>query len=143
MKKNLVWAGATVFRKDGGLILTLPVPPSGNAAYRAVPGRVISSPEWKAYQKAIDIFAMTKRIKKFDAPQEIGLTIRWYRERKSGDLTNREKTIEDALQGVAYDNDAQVRQKQSQRFDDYWGPPRIEVEVHPAPDGDPEGTAGS
>jgi hypothetical protein len=128
-KKNLTWVGANALLTPKGYLLVLPVPPSGNSAYRTYKGRVISSKEWRDYQNDMKTFAMVKRIRKIAAPQEIGLTIRWYREQQKGDLTNREKTVEDALQGTCYDNDAQVSRKMSSRFDVFNGPPRIEVQV--------------
>ncbi len=142
-RRNLLWSAATATRYQNGWRMVLPVPPSGNSAYRVAGRRVISSKEWLEYQAAIGIFASTKRIKKIAAPQQIGLTIRWYRERAKGDLTNREKTIEDALQGICFDNDAQVQRKASIRYDDFSGSPRIEVEVVAITDSYPEGTAGA
>lgn len=151
--KNLPWDQATLTRGRGFLYAVLPVPPSGNAAY--VKGRwgIYSSKSWQEYQAAMKkVQKRFKHIKRIEKPAEIKLVIRWFRHIKAGDVTNREKTVEDALQRILYDNDSQVRRKETERFDTYEGYPRIEVEVHqlrhggsasdalgPAGEGTPEG----
>lgn len=54
------------------------------------------------------------------------LTVKWYRKRKSGDLSNKIKVIEDALQGFLYVNDSQIDTMHLHRFEDKKHP-RIEV----------------
>ncbi len=57
------------------------------------------------------------------------MAITWYREHKRGDLTNREKTTEDAIQGFLFENDSQVVIKNSNRVDRFDGVARMEVVV--------------
>jgi crossover junction endodeoxyribonuclease RusA len=51
-----------------------------------------------------------------------------YRARKAGDLDNSAKVLLDALQGVAYNDDAQIVELHLYRHDDKANP-RVEVEV--------------
>lgn len=130
-RRNLPWGEATLSRESKFTVAVLPVPPSGNDAYRKGRWGMYSSGEWSEYLRKMKLLKTRfKHVKKITEPTEIKLVIRWYRHRKAGDLTNREKTAEDALQGVLYDNDRQVRRKESERFDTFEGSPRIEVEVH-------------
>ena len=58
----------------------------------------------------------------------VALELHVYRERRSGDLSNRIKIIEDALQGVLYENDSQVVELHAYLHEDRHAP-RIEIEV--------------
>ena len=58
------------------------------------------------------------------------LVLKWYRGRKAGDTTNRIKLLEDALQGIAYEDDNQVTEVHALRLEDP-GNPRVEVRVEP------------
>lgn len=141
--RNLPWADALLSKGNGFLFAVLPVPPSGNAAY--VKGRwgIYSAKVWVEYQDAMKkVQQRFRHIKKIAKPTEIKLVIRWYRHIKAGDVTNREKTVEDALQGILYDNDSQVKRKETERFDTFDGWPRIEVEVHRLRDGRGTGDVG-
>ena len=59
---------------------------------------------------------------------EVRLTIRIFRARKVGDTENFCKSLIDALNGVAYRDDAQITELHAYRFDDRDNP-RIEVEI--------------
>ncbi len=56
----------------------------------------------------------------------VGLTLRFYRPERRGDLDNRIKVLLDALQGIAYADDAQVRELHCYLADDSANP-RVEV----------------
>ncbi len=111
--------------------LTLPVPPSANRWHRTVNGRPILSREARAYTERVSILALAQRAEKIDAPQEIAVSIVWYRERKSGDVDKRGAVLLDALQGVCFDNDSQVRRYTIERRDDQKTAPRMEIQISP------------
>jgi len=97
--------------------LDLPVPPSANVYWRSWRGRVVRSPEADAYANLVLVRGRNAGAVKISRPRPVKLTLWWYRERASGDLSNRIKVLEDALQGVAYDNDAQVVELHAYRID--------------------------
>lgn len=54
------------------------------------------------------------------------------RSRRAGDLTNRIKQVEDALQGLAYGDDAQIRRARQAMLDkgeDGWTEPGLTVRI--------------
>lgn len=107
--------------------LTLPVPPSANRYWRTFRGHSVVSAEAKAYK--IDAAWMAKAAGITEPlAGDVALTVRWYRERKSGDLSNRLKILEDALNGIAYNDDSQIVRIVAERYDDKRNP-RVEVEV--------------
>lgn len=109
--------------------ITLPPPISANRYWRNFRGRTVVSAEASAYKKQVAWIAKAQGFTPLEG--EVSLTVRWYRERKSGDLSNRIKILEDALQGVAYNNDSQIVRLVAERYDDKANP-RVEVEVTPA-----------
>lgn len=112
------------------MTIILPVPPSANRYWRVFRGRPVVSSEATAYKNDA---AWIARAAGMNEPLtgDVSLTVRWYRERKSGDLSNRLKILEDALQGIAYKNDSQIVRIVAERYDDKRNP-RVEVEVTPA-----------
>lgn len=112
----------------GPVRLTLPYPPSANRYWRTTrQGRTYVSPDAKAYKRAV---ADRARAALVGPPLagEVALTLAVFRPRKAGDLSNRIKVLEDALIGIAYRDDAQVRRIVAERFDDKRAP-RVEVLV--------------
>lgn len=108
--------------------LTLHVPPSANAWHRVVNGRPILSRMARLYTKAVGLSAICQRVEKIPAPTPISVSIAWYRERKSGDVDKRGAVLLDALQGICYDNDAQIKRYTIERFEDK-NNPRMEVTI--------------
>ncbi len=111
--------------------LTLPYPPSTNAAWRSVVikgrVRVLLSKQGRLFKKAVA--ALAKGCTPLDGP--VSLTVYVHRPMKRGDLSNRIKILEDALQGFAYRNDDQIVHIVAWRWDDKVNP-RVEVVVRPA-----------
>ncbi len=62
----------------------------------------------------------------------VELSVRVYRPAKRGDLDNSLKVLLDALKGVAYVDDKQVKKIVAEQFDDPSNP-RVEIEVHHQP----------
>ena len=112
------------------MTITLPVPPSANVYWRLFRGRNVVSAEARAYKNDAAWLARAAGMAE-PLTGDVALTVRWYRERKAGDLSNRLKILEDALQGVAYVNDSQIVRIVAERYDDKRNP-RVEVEVTPA-----------
>lgn len=48
----------------------------------------------------------------------MGISLRWHRARRAGDLDKRLGVVFDALQGLLYDNDAQIIEISAKRVDD-------------------------
>lgn len=104
-------------------LFTLPYPPSANAYWRNVHGRVVVSAEARAYKRKVALLA---RGKPLEGP--LSLVAHVYRPRKAGDLDNSLKVLCDALNGVAWVDDSQVVEIHAFRHDDK-AAPRVEVEV--------------
>lgn len=128
--------GLTAYERHGGapglpasLRFILPVPPSANAYWRSVRGRVVLSREARAYKAGLKA-ALEARGWRFPhrLTGDVALTLTWYRAIRAGDTGNRIKVVEDALQGIAYANDSQVAELHAVRVDGE-RPPRIEVRV--------------
>lgn len=112
--------------------LTLPYPPSVNAMYRNTRvrwgngrGRVLSD-EGHAFKSAVATIAMIERAGYTLEP--VKLTIRLFRPRKSGDLDNFIKSVQDSLTGVCWRDDSQVVEIHAYRFEDKKNP-RVEIEI--------------
>lgn len=109
---------------------TLPYPPSANRYWRTTArGRhVITYPseEAKAYKATVSRLGAALGLRPTSAAVELRLEV--YRPRRVGDLSNRIKVLEDALKGIAFDDDDQVVCIVARRHDDKANP-RVEVEV--------------
>lgn len=103
-----------------------PLPPSANRYWRYVRGRVIVSPEAQDYKTTVAMLAKCARVTMLTGP--VVVTVAIYRERKSGDLDNFLKVLLDALQGVFYRNDSQIRELRATLHEDRHEP-RCEVTV--------------
>jgi len=95
---------------------TLPMPPSANVYWRNVKGKTLVSAEAKSYKK--EVAKLAHRLGMRPLNGDVRLVIQVYRNQASGDLSNRIKVIEDALNGVGYFDDSQVVQILAQRLDD-------------------------
>lgn len=96
------------FEEGTGMKLTLPYPPSANRYWRSCRGRTFVSKEAQAYKHAVAVIAQATYGKTCHVgPVEITGSV--YRPRATGDLDNRIKVLVDALQGIAYANDSQVK----------------------------------
>lgn len=105
-----------------------PLPPSANKYWRYVRGRVIVSPEATNYKTTVKMLARCSSSPPAVLSGPVALELHVYRERRSGDLSNRVKVLEDALQGILYENDAQVRELHAYLYEDKHDP-RVEVAV--------------
>lgn len=109
--------------------LTLPYPPSANVYWRAWKGRMLVSREARAYKAGVLARCKLMRLGK-PLTGAVALFVRVYRPRRVGDLGNRLKVLEDALQGIAFEDDDQVIEVHMWREDDKENP-RVEVTVEP------------
>lgn len=118
---------------NGPIHLILPYPPSANNYWRSIMAKkrvlVIVSTEAKHYKRAIAIIAGAKV--KTPLLGWLKLEMRIYRPRRIGDLSNTIKVLEDALQGICYENDSQIVEIHTKRFDDKANP-RAEVFISEA-----------
>lgn len=115
----------------GVVRLTLHEPPSANVYWRTVNGRPILSRMARLYKQAAGLSAIAQGIRHPLAKDvSCAVEVRWFRSRKSGDLDNRLKIVLDALQGAAYESDAQVAELHAYRADDKHNP-RVEITISP------------
>lgn len=105
-------------------------PPSVNAYWRAVGGRVIVSREGRAYRDRAGWRALEQRVKPLAGPLRVSICV--YRPRMIGDLDNTAKAILDALKGVAWADDSQIVELHLYRRDDK-SRPRVVIEMEIMP----------
>jgi len=109
----------------------MPVPPSLNDYWRSAscPGRgviVYLSAKGRAYKAGIGAALRQYKLVVVRPPLQVKLELVWYRQRRQGDVDNRLKCIEDSLEGIAYVDDAQVKDVRIRREEDP-GNPRVFV----------------
>lgn len=113
--------------------LTLPYPPSVNAAYRSLVirgrGMVLLTKEARQFKDIVAKLAALAVKTPLEGP--IRLEYRLFRPRKIGDLDNVTKLLFDALEGLCFVNDSQIVEIHAYRFDDKLNP-RVEVTICPA-----------
>ncbi|WP_181790781.1 RusA family crossover junction endodeoxyribonuclease [Myxococcus llanfairpwllgwyngyllgogerychwyrndrobwllllantysiliogogogochensis] len=105
--------------------LVLPYPPSANTYWRPARGRgLVPSDEATAYKASVTRAAMLARILPLVGPVRMAVTV--FRPRKSGDLDNTLKVLNDALNEVAWLDDEQLVVIMAMREDDA-AAPRVEL----------------
>lgn len=95
--------------------LELPEPPSANRYWRVWRGRTVKSAEARAYQAAVRVLAVNAKVRPLRG--DVRVLVVWRRSRRTGDTGNRYKVVEDALNGIAYQDDKQVRRLTIERID--------------------------
>lgn len=111
------------------MTFTLDYPPSLNHLYATVRGHRVLSKAGRLYKARAAEMAFLAGLRPIDGPIVVYLDI--YRPRKSGDLDNLIKALQDSLKGVAWHDDKQVVEIHARRFDDKDNP-RAEVTVKAA-----------
>lgn len=87
---------------------------------------VFVSEEAKVFKR--DVAILASRCQPFIG--EVIATYKFYRPQRSGDLSNRIKVLEDAMEGTVFLNDSQIVELHAFKFDDKKNP-RVEIEVRP------------
>lgn len=105
-----------------------PLAPSANKYWRMAGGRVVVSSEAANYKITFKMLARCSTPRPVVLTGPVAVTIDVYRERKSGDLDNRIKICLDAMEGVFFENDSQVRELHAYLHEDRHDP-RVEVTV--------------
>ena len=116
--------------------IVLPVPPTSNmywkprAIYNKQKGKwigtIYKTTEAKEYCKTVQLIALQADFMPYPKGVQVVFHMVWYRENMRGDLMNREKVVEDALQGIMYMNDSQITAKHTRWILDRKNP-RVEV----------------
>jgi Holliday junction resolvase RusA-like endonuclease len=109
--------------------LWLPYPPTVNHTYIRRGRKVFKSPEAQAFFDAVHLLARGLE----PLVGELVLSVDFYRPRRSGDVDNRIKALQDSLQGFAYANDSQIVELHIRRFDDKKNHPNGAARVTVAP----------
>lgn len=113
------------------MIFTIPVSPSANRWHRTVNGRPILSLAAREYVKTLTTIVLAQRVPKIAKPTDVTVHILWYRAQRAGDVDKRGAVALDALQGLAFDSDSQIRRYTIERNDSDPKHARMEVEVGP------------
>lgn len=106
--------------------LTLPYPPSANRYWRMVRNHPVVSKDARAYKDGAGMVARHHGMAPFTGP--VALTVHLYRPQRSGDLSNRIKILEDALNGISWQDDSQIVELHAYLHDDKANP-RAEIEI--------------
>jgi crossover junction endodeoxyribonuclease RusA len=111
---------------NGGIQLTLPMPPSLNVYWRKFRNRMVISDAGLAFRTATHVICQNAEITPFQG--RIAVTVKVYRPANRGDLDNSLKAILDALNQCAYRDDSQIDELHAYKYLDRANP-RVEVEV--------------
>jgi len=109
------------------LSFTMPYPPSANRYWRVVNGRAVKSAAARAYQRTVA--AMFRR-RPMTGEVIVGINV--YRPAKRGDVDNSIKVLLDALKGIAFHDDKQVKRIDIERHDTDPKNPRADVVIEAA-----------
>ncbi len=109
--------------------LTVPIPPSVNNLYATVRGRRVLSAEGRRYKANVALMARAKRIQPI-MTGDVRVDIVVYRKRNAGDLDNYCKSLLDALKGVAWTDDSQIKFITAVRYQDRDNP-RVVIGFEP------------
>lgn len=111
--------------------LTLPLPPSLNAAYRSVTirghGRVLLSKAGRRYKE--DIKKAVMGMESFGSARLAVHYTYWFKDKRRNDLDNRVKLLNDSLEGCLFDNDNQIDLMILERGGIDRVNPRVEIEI--------------
>ena len=97
------------------IVLFLPEAPSANRYWRNFSGRTVKSKDARGYVGQVWAEARKKNVKPLKGDVEV--TILWYRSRKVGDIDNRVKVLNDAMNGICFEDDKQIRRLSIERID--------------------------
>lgn len=113
--------------------MVLPYPPTVNGMYRRRGARTFLADAHRDFRAAAMAYGAAQRDAMGARPLTgaVTLAVDAFRPAKRGDIDNVLKALLDALQGVAYENDAQVVEILIRRWDDA-SAPRVVVNVCPA-----------
>lgn len=125
----ICFATMWVSGEGGQVTFTVPFPPSANRYWRHSRNGVYVSEEATSYRAHAATAALVAGVR--PAKGDVVLSLEFYRPRKAGDLSNRIKVLEDALNGIAYYDDAQVVELHAWRRDDS-ADPRVVVTLEAA-----------
>lgn len=112
--------------QNGGIQLTLPMPPSVNRYWRKFRNRMVISADGLAFRAETHVICQNAGITPLQG--RITVTVRVYRPANRGDLDNSLKAILDALNERAYQDDSQIDELHAYKYLDRANP-RVEVEV--------------
>lgn len=115
------------------LTLVLPEPPSVNRVWRkGRGGKLYLNPKAAAFytrvEQAVRLAGVRVGRIPFPDPVRVRYELTWFRARKAGDLSNRLKCFEDALNGLVWTDDKQVVSFACARVDGQ-RPARVEVTI--------------
>lgn len=120
--------------RDRIINLTLPMPPPVNNLYATVMvgkagrERSVRIPSREAKQFKLDVDKICSRSPKDPFIGEVAVSVKFYRQRRVGDIDNYFKALLDSLKGFAFNDDKQVSWLHAERFEDKINP-RVEVQI--------------
>ena len=102
------------------MTLTVPYPPTTNNLYMTVRGKRVKTQAARAYAVIVQTLCMAQGLEPMEGPVLLMVTV--YRPRKTGDLDNTLKAIQDSLKGFAFKDDRQIVEIHAYRRDDKANP---------------------
>lgn len=109
--------------------LSLPEPPSANRYWRMAGRHLHRSTEADRYIEQVALRVRLAGIRQITGAVEIRFV--WYRRKRTGDLDNRIKVLQDSLRHGAFADDAKVRRLTCEMSDDDPLHARVEVLILP------------
>lgn len=87
---------------------------------------MLISADGRAFKKEVATICLLNRVKPLEG--DIGVAIEVFRPQKRGDLDNYFKGLFDALNGIGWNDDSQIKRITAERFEDKSNP-RVEIEI--------------
>lgn len=106
---------------------TLPLPPSVNKLYRVAHNRLVLTDVARNYKTYAGLLALQAEV--HPVPGDLAVTLVVYRQTKRGDADNFCKACLDCLNGIAWEDDRQIKALHVYLRDDQPKKPRVEVTV--------------
>jgi Holliday junction resolvase RusA-like endonuclease len=94
--------------------LTLPIPPLLNSLYRVSGRRIYKDGRAAIYRREVWCLAKEQGVKV--TKEEVELDVKWFRERKTGDIDAILKCLLDSLEDVLYEKDSQIKKLTIEKF---------------------------
>lgn len=98
--------------------IALPWPPSVNGIWkRKRGGGVYLDPVYAAFKKSAAVAAMVADVRPFHGPIDVTLHLHFPETNRKSDSDSRAKAVLDAMNGILWDDDSQIRDLHNVRYD--------------------------
>ena len=94
---------------------TVPCRPVGKQRPRVYNGRAVTPKKTLDYEKTVALYARGAGVRPVEGPVRLSVDLH-YDDNRWRDIDNAIKSIQDALEGIAYENDRQIYQLEGRKF---------------------------